>query len=155
MSILAYPASGDAKLWCTQNQAEIFRLKIKFGDLPRWVRSCLKQKPMQSWKFPLRYCETSDLVSQANEVLNGLRTRGIESGHEQQKGDFKTPIAIANILHFPSGFDSFIVVGTKSTKKRAAIRNATHEDVRDFRIESNGIGQQVHIFAAQCRLIRS
>ena len=82
-------------------------------------------------------------MSQANEVLNGLRTRGIESGHEQQKGDFKTPIAIANILHFPSGFDSFIVVGTKSTKKRAAIRNATHEDVSDFRIESNGIGQQI------------
>ena len=51
------PPSSDTKLWCTQNQAEMFRKKIKFGDLPRWVRSCLKQEPTQSWKFPLCSCE--------------------------------------------------------------------------------------------------
>ena len=56
------PPSWDTKLWCTHNQAEISRKKIKFGDLPRWVRSCLKQEPRQSWKFPLRSCEPSDLV---------------------------------------------------------------------------------------------
>ncbi len=63
------PPSWNTKLWCTQNEAEISRLKIKFGDLPRWVRSCWKQKPTQSWKFPLLSWEPSDLVnlvSQAN-----------------------------------------------------------------------------------------
>ena len=42
---LSTPPSWDTKLWCIQNQAEISRLKIKFGDLPHWVRSCLKQEP--------------------------------------------------------------------------------------------------------------
>ena len=56
---LSTPPSWDTKLWCTQNQAEMFRKKIKFGDLPRWVRSCLKQKPKQSWKLPLCSCEPS------------------------------------------------------------------------------------------------
>ena len=63
------PPSWDTKLWRTQNQAEISRLKIKFGDVPGWVRSCLKQKPTQSWKCPLLSWEPSDLVnlvSQAN-----------------------------------------------------------------------------------------
>ena len=59
---LSTPPSWDKKLWSTQNQAEISRPKIKFGDLPRWVRSCLKQKPTQSWKFPLHSCEPNDLV---------------------------------------------------------------------------------------------
>ena len=59
---LSTPPSWDKKLWSTQNQAEISRPKIKFGDLPRWVRSCLKQEPRQSWKFPLCSCEPNDLV---------------------------------------------------------------------------------------------
>ena len=59
---LSTPPSWDKKLWSTQNQAEISRPKIKFGDLPRWVRSCLKQKPTPSWKLPLCSWEPSDLV---------------------------------------------------------------------------------------------
>ena len=59
---LSTPPSWDTTLWCIRNQAEISRLKIKFGDLPRWVRSCLKQKPTPSWKLPLCSWEPNVLV---------------------------------------------------------------------------------------------
>ncbi len=42
-------------------------------------------------------CEPNDL---AKEVLEGLRTLGMQSEGEQQKGEFKTPIFMANILVF-------------------------------------------------------
>ena len=39
-------------------------------------------------------------MGQAKEVLEGLITLGIRSGDEQQKGDFKTPVFMANMLVF-------------------------------------------------------
>ena len=57
---LCTPPSWDTKLWCIQNQAEMFRKKIKFGAEAAWN---LKQKPKQSWKLRLCSWEPSDLVN--------------------------------------------------------------------------------------------
>ena len=83
----------------TQNSGA-HRIKLKSPD---WKSSCLKQKPTQSWKLPLSSCEPNDLVpllTEQPEVLDGLWTLGIRSGDEQQGGDFKTPVFMANILVF-------------------------------------------------------
>ena len=66
-------------------QAAISRLKIKLGDLPRWDRSCLKQRPTQSWKLALH----SSLPCEASILSFGIF--GMQGGNEQQKGDFETP----------------------------------------------------------------
>ena len=109
----------------------------KFGNLPRWVWSCLKEEPTQSWKFPLHSCEPSDLVPTEHEPSKGglgvLRTLGIQSGDERQKGDFKTPICFIM-------FRANIVVFLVSFKKTLALESLSHGlfkfDASTFRTEN-------------------
>ena len=96
--------SWDMKVWRTQNQAAMSK-KIKFGDPPRSVRSCLKQKLMQCGNLALGSCKPNVLVpcKPSKRGLGGSQNLGNTkwgSGDEQQKGDFKTRVFMANILVF-------------------------------------------------------
>ena len=97
--------SWDTKPWCTQNQAEISRKKIKFGDLPLWGRSCLKQKPMQWGNLALGSYEPNVLVpcKPSKRGLGGSLNLGDakwRSGDEQWKVDFNTRVFMSNSLVF-------------------------------------------------------
>ena len=67
-------------------QAEISTLKIKLGNLPRWVRSHMKQRPTQSWKLALH----SSVQCESSKLSFGIL--GMEGGNGNRKDGFETPI---------------------------------------------------------------